>query len=92
MKATEIAASTRLSVSYLNCLFRSDGKSMMDYLWKLRLEKSARLLASGRSARAEIEEIAWQCGFSSASHFTRRFRAHFGVAPREFRAASVMSR
>ncbi|WP_158790811.1 AraC family transcriptional regulator [Granulicella sp. L60] len=88
MDAASIASATRLSISYLNHLFRSDEESMMNYLWTLRLEKSARLLASPRAAAMQIEEIAWQCGFSSAAHFSRRFRDRYGTTPGGYRQRS----
>ncbi len=87
MDAAAIAAATRLSISYLNHLFKSDGKSLMNYLWTLRLERAAQLLSSPRVTAAQVEEIAWQCGFASASHFSRRFREHFGMTPGNYRAS-----
>ena len=31
-----------------------------------------------------LTEVALACGFSSSSDFSRNFRAHFGIAPRDF--------
>ena len=36
-----------------------------------------------------IADIARQCGFADAVYFSRRFRQHMGLTPREFRAQSV---
>ena len=35
-------------------------------------------------ARPELAELALDCGFSSASHLVRSFRAHLGVTPTQF--------
>jgi transcriptional regulator GlxA family with amidase domain len=52
------------------------------YLRKLRLSMASRaLVSSGES----LAEIAFGCGFSDQSHFTREFRRDFGRTPREYR-------
>lgn len=35
---------------------------------------------------AQIKTIAYECGFSSPSHFIRLFHSHFGVTPATYRA------
>jgi transcriptional regulator GlxA family with amidase domain len=32
-----------------------------------------------------VTEVAFRWGFRSPAHFSRAYRAHFGVAPREHR-------
>jgi AraC-like DNA-binding protein len=32
-----------------------------------------------------VTKIAYRVGFKDPSHFTRRFKARFGVSPNEFR-------
>lgn len=39
-----------------------------------------------------ITEIAFDCGFSDAAHFSREFRTSLGVSPRQYRAEHVTSR
>ncbi|MCS0493758.1 GlxA family transcriptional regulator [Ancylobacter sp. MQZ15Z-1] len=39
-----------------------------------------------------ITEIAFDCGFSDAAHFSREFRNAFGLSPRQYRARCVASR
>ena len=74
------------SVSRSNCirLFRiylrqTPGR----YLLRYRLQQSIRLLLSG----ASITETALACGFSGASYYAEQFRAVYGCAPRDYRAA-----
>jgi len=47
------------------------------HLNTLRLRAALRLLAEGRP----IAEVALEAGFSDQSHFTRRFKGSFGMAP-----------
>ncbi|WP_241578447.1 helix-turn-helix domain-containing protein [Rosenbergiella nectarea] len=35
---------------------------------------------------AVFSRFAWQCGFSSQSHFSQAFRRYFGMTPKETRA------
>jgi AraC-like DNA-binding protein len=52
------------------------------YLRKLRLRMASRALVyTGQS----LAEVATGCGFSDQSHFTRLFRQHFGLTPRDYR-------
>ncbi|WPO75461.1 helix-turn-helix transcriptional regulator [Streptomyces sp. KN37] len=39
------------------------------------------------AARLTIAAVATRCGFSSPSHFSRRFRAEYGLTPSEWRRA-----
>ncbi len=54
--------------------------SPTEYLRNFRLLKAAGLLRKGQKSTV----VALDVGFSSASYFTKCFRAQFGVAPSEF--------
>jgi AraC-like DNA-binding protein len=43
-----------------------------------RLERAAQLL---RGDDGGVAEVAYAVGFRTVSHFTRRFRDHYGVTP-----------
>ena len=58
------------------------GRSPMDYLQSIRLEAAARLL---RSSAMPVKCVAAAAGFASRSHFSRAFRAEFGVDPSGYR-------
>jgi transcriptional regulator GlxA family with amidase domain len=58
------------------------GESPMNYYRKLRLQSARNALFYSDLA---IQDIALTCGFSSPEVFSRTFRGHFGVSPREFR-------
>ena len=51
-----------------------------------RLERIHEELARATPARAPVTVLAQQWGFTSAAHFTRRFRAAYGMSPREWQA------
>jgi len=60
------------------------GRSPMDFLKELRLQRAAELL---QTTRRPIKSIADQVGFESRSHFSRSFTEFFGTAPADFRNA-----
>ncbi len=59
------------------------GETPTDYVQRIRLEKAAVLLLNDE--RMSIGEIAYACGFSSLSLFSRSFRARFHTTAKEYR-------
>lgn len=74
-----------VSVRQLERLFKSHlGRTVSSHYMELRLRR-ARLLI--RQSGLSVLEVAVACGFVSASHFSRAYRARFGHPPRsELRA------
>lgn len=58
------------------------GLSPMAFLRSLRLEYGGWLLVNHPRS---ITQIALDCGFADGAHFSRDFRARFGLTPREFK-------
>lgn len=58
------------------------GLTPTQFVTGLRLDRAASLLAT---TNEPVTMIAFRCGFTSQSYFTRCFRAAFGLTPREFR-------
>jgi AraC-like DNA-binding protein len=54
------------------------GETPGDYLRRRRMERAADLLAAGNLTVREVAELV---GFTSLAAFSRRFKAHAGVAP-----------
>lgn len=75
-----IAAHVRLSPRQLERLFQAHlNIAPSRYYQDLRLKRARQLLSQTSMA---VTEVAHACGFCSASHFARSYRAHFGHAPR----------
>ena len=60
------------------------GMSPMAFQRQLRLEYGSWLLLNNPSS---ITQIALDCGFADGAHFSRDFRAHFGLSPRQYQQA-----
>lgn len=77
------------SVRYLHRAFEGETVTLQRYIWQARLDHSRRLLSSNTHRSRSIAEIAYQCGFSSISHFSRQFRERFEMTPRDMRFSVV---
>lgn len=56
-----------------------------------RLTRADHLLRDRRRAGMTITEIAQHCQFSSSARFSKAYKSHFGITPREARAGVVGS-
>lgn len=84
-----IAQAHHISVRYLHKLFELDDITVSRWIQKRRLEHCRRDLVR-RSAELTIAAVAHRWGFTSASHFSRVFRATYGVSPAEWRNSAVL--
>lgn len=81
----QIAGHVYLSKSYLSSLFRQKtGMRLTWYINKVRVEKSKELLAQ---SNISLAAVAHECCFQDQSYFTKVFRAHTGMSPKQFRAS-----
>lgn len=82
--AGDLASRVALSPSQLTRLFRSHvGMSPARYLWCLRADHMAELLATtGRS----VGEAARAVGWSNPAVASRAFKRRYGISPRQFAA------
>ncbi len=76
-----IAAVHGISKRYLHLVLAKGGTSFGAVLIEARLQRTKALLEDRRFARISISDIAWRSGFANPSHFARRFRLRFGIAP-----------
>lgn len=76
-----IAESQGISVRYLHKLFQNEDDSLHEYILKKRLAAARKLLEESGTSKLSVETVAFHVGFSSASHFSRTFKAHYGICP-----------
>ncbi|MBQ9973929.1 MAG: AraC family transcriptional regulator [Oscillospiraceae bacterium] len=82
IRVEDIAARLSLDRRYLSRIFKAHtGLSIKEYLVRRRLEQAGRYLRRGSS----VKEAAALCGYEDAANFSKRFKQHFGVSPRDFR-------
>ena len=79
----EISSYVYLSPSHLSGMFRKEiGQTISTYITYIRIEKSKILLTQKGVKVADIAEL---CGFEDQGYFTRVFRKHVGISPRQYR-------
>ena len=72
---------------YLSRIFSAQtGQTIMQYLRRLRMERSAELLRSGEY---NVTEAALEVGYSSLSHFSAAFHETFGCCPGLYPLATI---
>lgn len=78
-----LADYTDISAIYLSRLFKKvTGKSIMDFITDVRLEKARKLLAT---TNITANDIALKVGFSSSTYFFTVFKKTHGMTPSDFR-------
>jgi AraC-like DNA-binding protein len=90
LDVTSVAAALNVSSSCLSRALKAEGLSAMRYAYSLRIEHAGQLLAN--VPQLMIREVADQCGFLNAAHFSRVFKEHHGMTPREFALRSASQR
>ena len=83
ISAEQLAEHLFLSRPYLSRKFKEEtGESLTDFILKEKTEEAKRLL---RYSDKSLTAISTYLGFSSASHFSRVFKAYVGSTPSEYR-------
>ncbi len=79
----DLAAQAGLSEYHFARMFKQSTQfAPHQYVLHQRLEHAERLL---RCSALSLQDIALECGFSSASHFSNRFRLFYGRSPSSLR-------
>ncbi len=79
-----IAQGCGISTRYLHQLFRDTNQTLGQWIRNQRLAGCREDLKDPSNPQT-IAEVAYQWGFSDQAQFSRAFRNHFGLSPREFR-------
>lgn len=81
----QLAAETHVSPQHLCRVFKhSLDLGPMEVVRLLRIDHSVTYL---ERTQLQVKEIAQRCGFSNAFHYSKVFRAAFGLSPTAYRAA-----
>lgn len=78
-----IAATHHISIRTLHRLFAGHGLTVATWIRASRLEHCRRDLIEPSPHIQPINVIGRRWGFTTASHFTRAFRAAYGITPTE---------
>ncbi|WP_210644202.1 transcriptional regulator FeaR [Pseudomonas sp. Tri1] len=91
LSPSHLARQLNLSVRQLYRLFEEQGETVSRYIQGQRLERVAHDLCAYELSHESITQIAFKWGFFDAAHFSRAFKRHFGVSPRDYRMNASMA-
>jgi len=78
----DMAVNAGMSPTKLKRLFRQIfGYSIFNYYQQFRMKEAARLL---KEERLSVSAVGYRLGFTNLSHFTRVFRQHNGMKPKQY--------
>lgn len=78
----ELAVRANMSPSKLKRLFRQIfGDSIFSYYQKFRMKEAARLL---KEEKLSVSDVGYELGFTNLSHFSRVFKEHTGMKPKQY--------
>lgn len=81
------ARALNVNASYLSNLFkRETWEALADYVNRKRMEHAAYLLTT---TDLSVSAVAQSCGISDDNYFTKIFKRHNGLTPRQFRADNM---
>lgn len=87
----EVAQVACFSPFHFHRIFKSlVGETLNQFIRRLRLERALFLMSHGGSR--SLTDIAFLCGFSSSSDFSRSFKQRYGVAPSAFDISSFRAK
>lgn len=92
LSMNDVAMALRISVRRLQEVANAQNVSLMDWMWERRLRLAQERLADPANQVVPIGLIAYQCGFASQAHFSRRFKERFGQTPTEFKVWAGLQR
>ncbi|WP_063797452.1 helix-turn-helix domain-containing protein [Streptomyces sp. AS58] len=84
-----IAAAHHISVRYLHKLFQGEEMTVSRWIHRQRLQACREDLARSDLAGLTVETIAQRWGFASLAHFSRTFRAAYGISPVAWRRVAA---
>ena len=82
----KIAEDNGISVRYLYTLFSGQGMTVSGWVRRRRLLR-CRAELDGADTGASITEIAYRWGLNDSAHFSRLFKASFGMSPTQYRSS-----
>ena len=83
-----IAEDNGISVRYLYTLFSEQGMTVSRWVRRRRL-LHCRAELDAADTEASITEIAYRWGLNDSAHFSRLFKASFGMSPTQYRSSRL---
>lgn len=86
LRPLALAMAIGISVRTLHQVFAKHEETVSGYIRRQRLSRCREQLERGEATT--VTEVSFRWGFSNAAHFSRIFKAQFGISPSEILAAA----
>jgi AraC-like DNA-binding protein len=87
LNTEQVAQEIGMSSRQLNRILAAHGLTVKKLIVNERLGRAREIISYDRKGRTSLSELAYSCGFSGPSQFSKSFRRHFGRSPSEMREA-----
>lgn len=78
-----LAEAQNLNPSYLSTVFKKEtGKTLSEYIREKRVKHALHLLTT---TKLQIQTVALHCGIMDVQYFSKIFKRHTGMSPKEYR-------
>jgi AraC-like DNA-binding protein len=84
---SQIAAAHHVSLRQLHKLFHASGTTVAGWIRQRRLEHCGHDLRDPRCMNRSVAAVGARWGYPDPAHFSRLFKATYGVGPRDYRAS-----
>jgi AraC-like DNA-binding protein len=91
LSSRRIAAAHHVSLRYLHKLFEAQSTTVGGWIRQRRLERCRQDLLDPALAQMPVSAIGARWGLPDPAHFSRVFRAAYGLPPAEYRSAASTS-
>ncbi|HLS60088.1 MAG TPA: response regulator [Virgibacillus sp.] len=82
MTLEEVAAAVQLSPNYFSNLFKTTfGETFIEYVTRIRMVKAKELIEKNAYS---LKEISFMVGYNNPNYFSRVFKKHFAISPKQF--------
>lgn len=81
----KVADDIGLSPRQVHAIFSRSGTTLMRWVWDQRLQRIASELGNPVLSSRPVSQIAFEWGFNEAAHFSRLFKARYGMSPTHYR-------
>jgi AraC-like DNA-binding protein len=82
----QIAAAHHISLRHLHKLFHASGTTVVGWIRQRRLERCGHDLRDPGWASRPVAAVGARWGYPDPAHFSRLFKATYGIGPRDYRA------
>lgn len=90
LDVTQVAGHCRVSTRYLHKVFESTEHTVASFIRESRLKRCREAIRNPALRNKLITDIASDWGIEEPAHFSRLYKARFGVSPRADRAAGTL--